>query len=212
MPDATGTDFEQQARNQRVVPVLTIGDADILPPLIEALRAGGATCIEVTLRTAEALEHIRWITRHHPDLCVGAGTVLNAGQWAAAEAAGARFIVSPCATPALYAHAAAATLPWLPGVQTASEIAVALEAGYRTLKFFPAEPAGGARLLAGLAPVFPEARFCPTGGVDAGNCADYLTLASVSWVAGSWLTPPALVATAQWSAIVDRVRAACAPH
>jgi 2-dehydro-3-deoxyphosphogluconate aldolase/(4S)-4-hydroxy-2-oxoglutarate aldolase len=209
MTDATDTPFARQASAQRVVPVVTIGDADILPPLIEALRSGGATCIEVTLRTIEAIEHIRWIAHHHPDLCVGAGTVLNGGQWDAAADAGAQFIVSPCATPALYDKAAASTLPWLPGVQTASEIAQALESGHRTLKFFPAEPAGGTRTLSALAPVFPQVRFCPTGGVDGGNCEDYLALTSVSWVAGSWLTPAALVATGQWETIAARVRAGC---
>jgi len=207
--DATDTPFARQASTQRVVPVLTIGDADILPPLIEALRSGGATCIEVTLRTIEAIEHIHWIVRHHPDLCVGAGTVLNPGQWKAAADAGAQFIVSPCATPALYGTAATSALPWLPGVQTASEIAVALESGHRTLKFFPAEPAGGTRMLSALAPVFPQARFCPTGGVDGGNYEDYLALNAVSWVAGSWLTPAALVATGQWEAITQRVRDGC---
>lgn len=211
MPDATDSAFDRIARAQRVVPVLTVADVDILEPLIAALRNGGARCIEITLRTADAIEQLRWISSHHPDLCVGAGTVLNAGQWQAAEAAGAQFIVSPCTTPGLFACAANSALPWLPGVQTAGEIAVALESGYRTLKFFPAEPAGGTRTLASLAPVFPEVRFCPTGGIDAANWTDYLALQSVSWVAGSWLTPPGLVATSQWEAIAGRVRAACGP-
>ncbi len=210
MPDATDSAFDRIARAQQVVPVLTIADVDILAPLMVALRTGGARCIEITLRTADAIEHIRWIRTHHPDLCVGAGTVLNAGQWQAAAAAGAQFIVSPCSTPSLYACAVDSELPWLPGVQTPGEIAVALESGYRTLKFFPAEPAGGTRTLASLAPVFPQARFCPTGGIDASNCTDYLALPSVSWVAGSWLTPAGLVATSQWQAIASRVRAACA--
>jgi 2-dehydro-3-deoxyphosphogluconate aldolase / (4S)-4-hydroxy-2-oxoglutarate aldolase len=208
--DVTDTPFARQASAQRVVPVLTVGDVDVLPPLIEALQRGGATCIEMTLRTAEGIEHIRWIASHHPDLCVGAGTVLSAGAWDAAADAGAQFIVSPCATPALYAKAQTSSLPWLPGVQTASEIAVALESGHRTLRFFPAVAAGGAELLAGLAPVFPEARFCPTGGVDGSNCDDFLALPSVSWVAGSWLTPDALVTSGQWQAIADGVRAVCA--
>jgi 2-dehydro-3-deoxyphosphogluconate aldolase / (4S)-4-hydroxy-2-oxoglutarate aldolase len=208
--DATDTPFARLASAQCVVPVLTVRDADVLPPLIDALQQGGAICIEVTLRTAEAIEHIRWIAKRYPDLCVGAGTVLSAEAWDAAADAGAQFIVSPCATPALYAKAQMSSLPWLPGVQTASEIAVAIESGHRTLKFFPAVPAGGVELLASYAPVFPEARFCPTGGVDASNCDDFLALPSVSWVAGSWLTPAALVASGQWGAIADRVRAACA--
>ena len=209
MTDATDTEFGRLARAQRVVPVLTIGDPDILPPLIAALARGGATCIEVTLRTPEACDHIRWIRAHHPALCVGAGTVLNGAQWDAAEAAGAQFVISPGTTPTLFARAAQSPLPWLPGVQTASEIATALDAGYRTLKFFPAEPAGGTATLASLAPVFPEARFCPTGGITAANCADYLALAAVCWVAGTWLTPAAHVVTGHWQAISDQVRAYC---
>lgn len=213
MTDATGSRFAALAARQQVVPVLTIGDADILPGLIGALRDGGATCIEITLRTPTAIDHLRRIVGEHPDLCVGAGTVLDARQWDAAERAGAHFMVSPCATPGLFARARESALPWLPGVQTASEVAVALEQGYRLLKFFPAEAAGGVRMLASLAPVFREARFCPTGGVDASNFADYLELASVAWIAGSWLTPPALVAAGAWSAISERVRAVvtCAP-
>lgn len=209
MTDATDTPFARQASAQRVVPVLTVGDFEILPPLIEALQAGGANCIELTLRTAEAIDHIRWIAQHHPSVCIGAGTVLNRGQWDAAADAGAQFMVSPCATPALYEKASTSPLPWLPGVQTASEVAFALESGHRTLKFFPAEPAGGTLVLASLAPVFPQARFCPTGGVGAGNYEDYLALTSVSWVAGSWLTPAALVATGQWEAVAGRVRDVC---
>lgn len=207
--DAIGTVLDRLARAQRVVPVLAIGDAEILPPLVDALRAGGVACIEVLLRAPDAIEHIRWIATHYPELCVGAGSVLSAAQWDAAETAGARFMVSPGATPALYARAADSPLPWLPGVQTPSEIAVALDAGYRILRFVPAEPAGGVRTLAAIAPMFPHARFCPTGGIDAGNCEDYLALPAVCWVAGSWLAPPALVATGRWQAITDRVRAAC---
>ena len=206
MTDVTATPFDRIARAQRVVPVLTIGDPDILPPVIDALVRGGIRCLEVTLRTADATDHIRWIRTHHPALWVGAGTVLGAAQWDAAATAGAQFIVSPCATPALLQQARSSPLPWLPGAQTPSEIAALLESGYRTIKFFPAESAGGATALASLAPVFPAARFCPTGGVDAGNFEQYLALSAVSWVAGSWLTPAALVATARWPDIEARTR------
>ncbi|MFM8356097.1 MAG: bifunctional 4-hydroxy-2-oxoglutarate aldolase/2-dehydro-3-deoxy-phosphogluconate aldolase [Gammaproteobacteria bacterium] len=197
---------------QRVLPVLTVGDADILPPLVEALIAAGVCALEITLRTAEALDHIRYVVQHHPQVWVGAGTVLSAHQWQAAEQAGARFFVSPCTTPALVACAQASAGFWLPGVQTASEIALARDQGFRLQKFFPAEAAGGARALASLAPVFPDVRFCPTGGVDARNWRDYLALAAVPFVAGSWLTPASLVATGDWAAITARVRAVCGPE
>ncbi len=194
-------------QRQRVLPVLTVGDADILPPLIDTLSAAGVRVVEVTLRTDEALEHIRWITAHHPQLLVGAGTVLESAQWDAAERAGARFFVSPCATPALFERAHASTGVWLPGVQTPSEIALAREHGFRLQKFFPAEAAGGVRALASLAPVFPDIRFCPTGGVDSSNWRDYLALSAVPFVAGSWLTPATLVATGDWPGIAARVAA-----
>jgi 2-dehydro-3-deoxyphosphogluconate aldolase/(4S)-4-hydroxy-2-oxoglutarate aldolase len=209
MSDATGTAFDELARVQRVVPSLAIGDTAIVAPLIDALTAGGVRCIEVLLRDAEAVDHIRWIAAHHPDVHVGAGNLVDPTQWDAIEAAGARFVASPCATPALYARAADSALPWLPGVQTPGEIANALAAGYRTLRFFPAAPAGGAPALAVLAPVFPEARFSPAGGIDAGTCRDYLALPSVTWIAGGWLTPATLVATGQWHVIRERVRLTC---
>lgn len=196
---------------QRVLPVLTVGDADILPPLMEALIAAGVRALEITLRTPEALDHIHYVATQHPQLLVGAGTVLTAEQWQAAEHVGARFFVSPCATPALFEHACAASALWLPGAQTPSEIAVAREHGFRLQKFFPAEAAGGVRTLASLAPVFPDVRFCPTGGVDGSNWQDYLALAAVPFVAGSWLTPATLVATGDWAAITARARAAIGP-
>ena len=111
--------------------------------------------------------------------------------------------MSPGFTPMLAAAAKAASLPWLPGVATASEILLAQEAGHSFLKFFPAEAAGGVRALRAFASVFADVRFCPTGGVTAANLRDYLELPNVACVGGTWLVPPALVVARQWPKITD---------
>jgi 2-dehydro-3-deoxyphosphogluconate aldolase/(4S)-4-hydroxy-2-oxoglutarate aldolase len=147
------------------------------------------------------------IRERYPELSMAASGVVTGAQWDAAVAAAAGCITSPVATPALYERAMHGDVPWLPGVQTPSDIATALDAGYRTLRFFPALSAG-VRGLRALAPVFPEARFMPMGGIDADSWQDYLALPAVSAVAVTALAPPALVATGQWSEISQRARRA----
>jgi len=186
---------------QRVVAVVTIERAADALPLADALCAGGVRVIEITLRSDAACSAIEAIAKARPDAIVGAGTVRDARSLRAARDAGARFVVSPGFTPALHAAAVAASLPWLPGVATASEILLAQEAGYALLKFFPAEPAGGPRALRAFATVFPEVGFCPTGGVTAENVRGYLALPNVVCVGGTWLAPPALTAAQEWSKI-----------
>jgi 2-dehydro-3-deoxyphosphogluconate aldolase/(4S)-4-hydroxy-2-oxoglutarate aldolase len=130
--------------------------------------------------------------------------------FAAVANAGARFAVSPGFTARLAAAARKSPLPWLPGVATASEVMVALDAGFERLKFFPAEAAGGPAALRALGSVFPSARFCPTGGIDASNAARYLALANVDCVAGSWLAPAEALAGRNWRAIEALASAAMA--
>ena len=141
---------------------------------------------------------------------VGAGTVLSAGQYRAAAEAGARFVVSPGATAAVLDAAAASPVPLLPGAATASEVMRLLEQGYRFLKFFPAAPAGGPAYLEALAAPLPEARFCPTGGIDATSAPDYLRLPNVVCVGGSWVAPANAVAAGDWPQITRLARAAAA--
>lgn len=191
-----------------VMPVLTIRDASTAPALADALAAGGLRVLEITLRSADAVEAIEAVRSSRPDLVVGAGTVLSATQMRAVADAGAQFAVSPGFTPALAQSAVQAGLPYLPGVVTAGEIQSALERGLGALKFFPAAAAGGATLLANYASVFPDVRFCPTGGIGPDNMCDYLALPNVACIGGSWLAPSRLIDSRDWAAITQRVTAA----
>lgn len=190
-----------------VIPVLVVQDADTAVPLARALVAGGLPVLEVTLRTPAALEVIRAMAGVAGGV-VGAGTLLGPADVAAARAAGARFGVSPGATDRLLAACEAEALPILPGAATASEAMALLERGYSVQKFFPAEAAGGARLLKSLASPLPQITFCPTGGVSAQNAPDYLTLPNVACVGGSWVAPDALIAAGDWDGIERLARAA----
>lgn len=195
---------------QPVIPVLKIDRLDDAVPLARALARGGLPAIEITLRTPVALEAIRRAASEVPEAVVGAGTILDAAQFAQAEEAGARFIVSPGLTPELVAAAAGSAVPLLPGAITPGEIMAARQAGYSLLKFFPAEQAGGASFLKALASPLAGIRFCPTGGIGATNAADYLALANVVCVGGSWVAPDALVAAGKWDEIEALARAAAA--
>jgi 2-dehydro-3-deoxyphosphogluconate aldolase/(4S)-4-hydroxy-2-oxoglutarate aldolase len=183
-----------------VMPVLVVNDVSTAKPLAEALIAGGLHVLEVTLRTPVALDVIRAMAEVEGSI-VGAGTVLNAKDVAAVKAAGADFAVSPGATPELLRAAKDHDLAMLPGAATASEVMALLEQGYDMLKFFPAEAAGGIPMLKSLGGPLPAVKFCPTGGVNAGNLRDYLALPNVVCAGGSWLTPAALVDSANWKEI-----------
>ena len=158
-------------------------------PLARALVAGGVRVLEVTLRTEAALDAIRAMRAEVPEAIVGAGTVLSPEQLRSVAALGVAFAVSPGMTDLLLDAANDTSVPLLPGVATAGEVMRALDRGYRHLKFFPAEPAGGIPYLKALASPLPEARFCPTGGIDLQRAARYLALENVLCVGGSWLVP-----------------------
>ncbi len=184
-----------------VVPVLTIEDAGDGVEIARALHKGGLNLIEITLRTPAAAEVIRRISTQVREVNVGAGTVLDPDDAAKAIAAGARFIVSPGMTPRLLEAAETWQIPYLPGAATASEAMALADLGYRVLKFFPALPAGGVTYLKALAAPLPGVMFCPTGGVDAGNAADFLALPNVVAVGGSWVAPEKEVRAKDWLAI-----------
>ncbi len=190
-----------------VIPVLTIESRESAVPLARALVKGGLPVLEITLRTGVALEALRAIAAEVPEAVVGAGTVLNPTQLAEVQRAGARFVVSPGCTPALAAAAQASGMPFLPGVQTVSEAMVLAEQGFRLLKFFPADIAGGVGWLKAVSAPLAGLRFCPTGGIGADTAPAYLALANVACVGGSWVAPKATVAAGDWAA-VERLAAA----
>lgn len=183
-----------------VIPVLVIEDAGQAAGLAAALVAGGLPVLEVTLRTPAALEAIRRMAEV-PGGVAGAGTLLTPADVKAAKAAGARFGVSPGATPALIDACAEADLPLLPGAATASEIMALLEAGYTVQKFFPAEQAGGAAYLKSIGAPIPQVSFCPTGGITLAKARDYLALPNILCVGGSWVAPKDAVARGDWAAV-----------
>ena len=170
-----------------VIPVVVIDDVDDAVPLAEALVRGGLPAIEVTLRTDAALAAIERIAEEVEGAVVGAGTVTTTAQIADALSAGARFLVSPGATPTLLDGLQAAEIPFLPGTATASDLVALVERGITHAKLFPAEVVGGVKALKAFAGPFPQLRFCPTGGVNAANAPDYLTQPSVACVGGSWM-------------------------
>jgi 2-dehydro-3-deoxyphosphogluconate aldolase / (4S)-4-hydroxy-2-oxoglutarate aldolase len=184
-----------------VIPVLTVASVDDGVAQAKALVAGGLYAIEVTLRTPSALAAIRAIAKAMPDAFVGAGTIVSVEQIDEAVRAGARFLVSPGAPPALAKAAAQSPVPFLPGCATASEAMSLRELGFRALKLFPAEAAGGAKLLASLAAPLPDLRFCPTGGIDLAKAPEYLKLPNVPCVGGSWMLPKAAIAAGDYFAV-----------
>ena len=190
----------------RVIPVITIERVEDAVPLARALVAGGVRLLEITLRTAAGLAGAEAIMRAVPEAVVGIGTVLTPADLARAVASGARFALSPGATPALLAAAAEAPIPFLPGIATASELMLAMSYGFTRAKFFPAGTAGGIPGLKALAGPFPDARFCPTGGISEANAAEWLAQPNVIAVGGSWLTPAAEMRAGQWDAITERAR------
>jgi 2-dehydro-3-deoxyphosphogluconate aldolase / (4S)-4-hydroxy-2-oxoglutarate aldolase len=196
-----GQTIQEMLRLSPVMPVATIDDASVAVDLARALVRGGIRAIEVTLRTPTALQSIAAIARQVPEICVGAGTVLSEADLTAAAQAGAAFAISPGATPALLEAGRRARIPYLPAVATASELMVGLAAGYECFKFFPAGAAGGVATLKGFAGPFPQARFCPTGGISAETATSFLSLSNVLCVGGSWLTPADALTGRDWKKI-----------
>lgn len=193
-----------------VIPVIVIDELAQAVPLARALVAGGVRVLEVTLRTAPALEAIRRIAREVPDAIVGVGTLTRPQDFKDALDAGARFGVSPGLTPAMIQAAHETGLPLLPGVMTPSDVIAARLAGFNELKLFPAQQAGGIGMLKALGGPFPDVTFCPTGGVSAENAPDFLALPNVACVGGSWLAPKAAVNAGDWDRITALAKEASA--
>ncbi|MCW5617430.1 MAG: bifunctional 4-hydroxy-2-oxoglutarate aldolase/2-dehydro-3-deoxy-phosphogluconate aldolase [Rhodocyclaceae bacterium] len=193
-----------------VMPVIVLEEVAHAVPLARALVAGGIRVLEVTLRTPVALDCMRAIAAEVPEALLGAGTVLSAADLDAAAKAGAVFAISPGASPALLEAARTSPIPFLPAVMTPSDVITAMDAGFDTFKLFPAAQAGGMAMLKALGGPFPQARFCPTGGIDAASAPAFLALPNVACVGGSWLCPAELVRAGDWDAITALARAAAA--
>lgn len=207
-PEARNAAVDAVFAQAPVLPVIVIDRVEDAVPLARALVAGGLPVLEVTLRTAAALEGMRRIAAEVEGAVLGAGTVLTPADLAAAAAAGGTFAISPGATPALYDAADASPIAWLPAVATASEVMQGLAHGHQRFKFFPAVSSGGVPALKGFAGPFPQVRFCPTGGIDAASAPDFLALPNVATVGGSWMLPKDAITSGDWARIERLAREA----
>ncbi len=186
-----------------VVPVIVIKKIEQAVPLAQALLKGGIRVLEVTLRSAAAIDAIRLLSREVPDAIVGAGTVANPADLQAVAEAGAVFAISPGLTPSLLDAANQGPIALIPGIASASELMLGMELGYTAFKFFPAEAAGGVPMLKSIGGPFPQITFCPTGGVSQDNYNDYLALANVACVGGSWIVPSREIESGNWDKITQ---------
>jgi len=191
-----------------VIPVMVIKKLGHAVPLARALLAGGIRVLEITLRTEVAMDAIRVISKEVSGVFVGAGTVTTPEMLRAVTEAGAVFAISPGLTPDLLEAANQGSIPLIPGVSSISELMIGMEKGYTRFKFFPAEAAGGVKMLKAIAGPFPQIIFCPTGGISLDNYRSYLDLQNVACVGGSWIVPGDVIAREEWSRITELARQA----
>ena len=199
---------EEILRQGPVVPVMVIQKLEQAVPLARALMAGGIRVLEITLRTPVAMEAIRVISREVPGAMVGAGTVTRGEELAAVAEAGAVFAISPGLTVELLDAANQGPIPLIPGIATISELMTGMARGYSHFKFFPAEAAGGVKMLQAIAGPFPQITFCPTGGITPANYRDYLALKNVACIGGSWVAPQEAMEQGDWTRITALAREA----
>ena len=191
-----------------IVPVVKIDRAEDALPLAKALCAGGLPCAEVTFRTDAAAAAIEIMTKNFPNMCVGAGTVLNAAQVDAAVAAGAKFIVSPGLNPKTVKYCLEKGVPITPGTSSPSDIEQAIELGLEVVKFFPAEQSGGLAKIKAMAAPYVNMKFMPTGGINAKNLTSYLDFPKIIACGGSWMVPGDLINAGEWDKIEQLTREA----
>ncbi|MFA0030209.1 bifunctional 4-hydroxy-2-oxoglutarate aldolase/2-dehydro-3-deoxy-phosphogluconate aldolase [Vibrio breoganii] len=200
------SNIEQQLREIKVVPVITINNAQQAVPLAKVLVENGLPCAEVTFRTEAGAESIRLMREAYSELLIGAGTVLSTAQVDQAIEAGADFVVSPGLNPKVVTYCQQRGMPIVPGVNNPSLVEQAMELGLKTLKFFPAEPSGGVPMLKALTAVYPVS-FMPTGGVSPNNLQEYLAIDAVVACGGTWIVPTKLVDEQDWDAIAQFIKA-----
>ena len=188
-----------------IIPVVVLNEAKDAEPLGEALREGGLPAAEVTFRTEAAEESIRILTERDPDLLVGAGTVLTTEQAERAVAAGAKFIVSPGLDPEIVTYCLEQDIPICPGTQTASEMMLAYKLGLTHVKFFPAENAGGLKMIKAIGAALTALKFMPTGGISAENVTKYLKSDKIFCCGGSWMVKSDLIRAGKFDVIREKV-------
>lgn len=191
-----------------VVPVVVINELEDAVPLAKALYNGGLRALEITLRTPVAVEAIKQIKQALPDAYVGTGTVIDKATFDASIEAGADFMVSPGVNEELLVLATQSDVPFLPGAATPSEVMQLASKGFKFLKFFPAEAAGGVPMLKSIHGPLPQVKFCPTGGISLASASSYLALPNVECVGGTWMLDKQLIANKDWQAIEKLARQA----
>lgn len=198
----------EQIQKIGIVPVVVINQVEDAIPLAKALCAGGLPCAEVTFRTEAAAGAIKAMTENFPDMCVGAGTVLNAEQVDVAVEAGAKFIVSPGLNPKTVKYCLDKNVPITPGTSSPSDIEAAIELGLDVVKFFPAEQSGGLAKIKAMAAPYVNMKFMPTGGINAKNINSYLDFPKIIACGGSWMVPGDLISAGEWDKIEQLTREA----
>lgn len=192
----------------RVIPVVSLPNIEQAVPLAESLLAGGLPCAEITFRTESAAPAILELTKRFPELLVGAGTVLSTSDADRAIDAGAQFIVAPGSNPHVIDHCISRQVTIFPGVMTPTEVELVLSHGMNIMKFFPAEAAGGTKLLKALTAPYRSVHFIPTGGIDATNLLDYLAIPAVLACGGSWMVKPEWLTNGEFNKVRDVAREA----
>lgn len=195
------SELEKKIEGLGVVPVVAIEDASDAPALGKALMAGGLPCAEITFRTAAARESIGKLATQFPEMLVGAGTVLTVEQAQQAVEAGARFLVTPGFDETVVRWCLEQDVPIFPGVATPTEINMALRHGLNVVKFFPAQALGGVATLKAITAPYGGVRFIPTGGINAQNLPDYLSMPAVLACGGSWMVKKSLIAAGEFETI-----------
>ncbi|MEH0759696.1 bifunctional 4-hydroxy-2-oxoglutarate aldolase/2-dehydro-3-deoxy-phosphogluconate aldolase [Vibrio sp. 16] len=192
----------------KVIPVIQINKAEHAVPLAKVLVENGLPVAEVTFRTEAAADAIKAMSEAYPEMCVGAGTVLNAQQVDQAKAAGSEFVVAPGLNPNTVRYCQEVGMPIVPGVNNPSQVEQALELGLNFLKFFPAEASGGVAMVKSLLAPYVDVSLMPTGGIGKGNVNDYLAIDRVVCCGGTWMVAPSLIENEQWDEIAKLVREA----
>lgn len=186
-----------------IVPVIKIDDVEKAVPLAKALVAGGIPCAEVTFRTEQAEEAIKRMAKEVPEMIIGAGTVLTTEQADRAIAAGSKFLVSPGLNPKVVKHCIDKGYLITPGTSNPSDVEVAIELGLDVVKFFPAEAAGGIKMIKSMAAPYTKMKFMPTGGINADNLNSYLSFNKIICCGGSWMVKDDLIKAGEFDKITE---------